>query len=259
MLEARVQPRVRFVELHVAQRNAGEHEVGRAKLRILRQRLARQPLRVVEVERLRELHVRQPYVRFGVIRRLFQDFVNHLLGVPGIVLFEEQLGAPEQRLGVAFERALGLVESVVGVLRAAQQVRGAADHAPGPCRRSGESARRCSPRSPSSAGRWRGLRLPCSSSTSPSKQPRTARLGILFERAQRRFGFLELSLPAQRFGLDHSGLERLGRAERFGLARGRNCSVVAAGRSAAPRPSRSTRARAAAATAAARKWASACA
>ena len=40
-----------LLELHVAQRNAGEHERGGGKLGVYRQRLARQALGFVEVAR----------------------------------------------------------------------------------------------------------------------------------------------------------------------------------------------------------------
>jgi hypothetical protein len=227
LFETRVQPRVRLVELHVAQRDARQHEIGRSQSRILRQRFPGQALRRVEIERLRELHVREPYVGFGMLRRFFQDLVYDLFGMTGIVFFQEQLGAPQQRLRVTLERALRLVEGVVGVLRTAQQVRRPAHHREtfAVVRRDALLVVVLDQRHQRDAGRFAFALL---EQHLAEQQSSSTRRGIFLERPQRRLGLLELAGPAQRLALDHRGFERLGRTERLGLACGRDRRVVAA-------------------------------
>ncbi len=81
-----------FVQVVVAQADADQDGVSGAEPRIHAQGQAREPLRLVEVERLRELHARQAHQGFGLLGRFAEHLVQYLFGVARVVLLEEQIG-----------------------------------------------------------------------------------------------------------------------------------------------------------------------
>ena len=114
-------------DLHVVERDSGADGERTGVLRVDGERLLHELLALVEVEALIELHAREHHEDVGALGGDGERVLELLFGVTGVVLVEEQLGRPEQRLDALLVGVLALLERGVGVLRAAKQERGATD------------------------------------------------------------------------------------------------------------------------------------
>src|SRR4051794_40549735 len=74
-----------------------------------------------------ELHARHHDDRVGALGSDRQRLLRHLAGMARVVLVEEELGLPEERLDALLVRTLALFERRVRVLRASKKKRCATD------------------------------------------------------------------------------------------------------------------------------------
>ncbi len=114
-------------DVHVAERQPRPDEVGGGEVGVDLERLAHLALGGLEVHGVLELDAGHGHVGARVPGGELEGLLDHLAGVARVVLVEEELGAIEERLhALLAARLLGGVVGVVGVARAAEQVRGAA-------------------------------------------------------------------------------------------------------------------------------------
>jgi hypothetical protein len=208
--ESALDEALHLLELQIAQRQPGEHEIGVREVRVHFQRVLDQSARGVEVERLLELDVRHPHERRCVLGRLLQHLAHDLLGVAGVVAREEQLGTPEQRGDVAGVRTLCRVEGVVGVVWAIQQISRAPDqrHAHAIVLADAILVVIVDQRQQDLAAR-RSFTAP--EQELPQEQARAPRQRLAREWAQERLGVAVEPAREQTLGLERRGLEaRLG-------------------------------------------------
>jgi hypothetical protein len=129
-LEAAREGRVGGGDVHRAQREAGADEVGRAEVRVHLEGLVDLALGRLEIHGVLELHAGHGDADAGVLGRERERLLDDLAGVARVVLLEEEIGAPEERLDPLLGAGLlGGVVRLVRVLGRAEQVRGAADEA----------------------------------------------------------------------------------------------------------------------------------